>query len=222
MEVLVPFSPDRPKSRLSGVLDGAERVAFARAMCADVLAAVRAAGGDPVLLTTASAAELDVDAMAERAGIPAPSVVDDDRELSAAVNAQLAERRPTPEEPTAVVMAALAIATSASIERLLAADGDVIIAPGRGGGTNALVVRDPAFRVDYHGASVRDHRRIAAEIGADVREIDSYRLASDVDEPADLTEVLLHGEGAAAAWLRESGFGLAVTDGRVGLSREGP
>ncbi|SNR24650.1 2-phospho-L-lactate guanylyltransferase [Halorubrum vacuolatum] len=224
MEVLVPFSTDRPKSRLSSVLSRAERTAFARAMCTDVLAAVRAAGGEPTLLTTppaeSPADDLDVDAITAAAGIATPPVIVDDRALSAAVNAQLVDRRPTPDEPVAVVMADLAIATSAAIERLLTADGDVVIAPGRGGGTNALVVRDPSFRVDYHGASVRDHRRIAAAIDADVREIDSHRLASDVDEPADLTEVLLHGDGAAAAWLREAGFRLGVTDGRVGVVRE--
>jgi 2-phospho-L-lactate guanylyltransferase len=45
------------------------------------------------------------------------------------------------------------------------------------------------------------------------------RLASDVDEPADLVEVLLHGEGEAAAWLREAGFELDAGEGRVGIDR---
>jgi len=97
--------------------------------------------------------------------------------------------------------------------------GDLVVAPGRGGGTNALVVRHPDFRTDYHGASYRDHLRAAHELGASVREFDSHRLATDVDEPADLAELLLHGDGRATDWLRDAGFELATTDGRVGVER---
>jgi 2-phospho-L-lactate guanylyltransferase len=133
------------------------------------------------------------------------------------VNAILAEEA---ESPVGVVMADLPLATPDALARLFESDGDVVVAPGRGGGTNALVVRDPAFRVNYHGASYRDHRRIAADAGLSVAVVDSMRLATDVDEPADLAEVLLHGEGAARAWLTDAGFELAVADGRVGVTRE--
>jgi len=54
---------------------------------------------------------------------------------------------------------------------------------GRGGGTNAFVARHPGFRVDYHDASIRDHRRIARELTDDVVEVDSFRLATDVTTP---------------------------------------
>jgi 2-phospho-L-lactate guanylyltransferase len=205
VRVVVPFDARDPKTRLSPVLDPGERRAFALAMLRDVLDALRAAGAEPELLATAPV-EVDV-----------PGTVDE-RDLTGAVNGVLADAG---DEPVAVVMADLALATSAAVERLLAAgrDADVTIVPGRGGGTNALVVAHPSFRVDYHGASVRDHRRAAAALGAAVREVDSFRLATDVDEPSDLTEVLLHGGGRAAEWLRAAGFELAITDGRVGLTR---
>lgn len=221
MEVLVPFSTDRPKSRLSSVLSSAEREAFARAMLRDVLAAVREAGGDPTLLAT-EPTEIDDDGSPRLIDetVPDLDVVVDERPLSTAVNAVLADREPTPASPVAVVMADLALATPDVLRRLFDADRDVAIAPGRGGGTNALVVRHPAFRVDYHGASYPDHLRIAAEAGANVREVDSHRLASDVDEPADLAELLIHGDGAATEWLRAAGFTLEVSDGRVGAVRE--
>ncbi len=220
MEVLVPFSTDRPKSRLSSVLSSAEREAFARVMLRDVLAAVREAGGDPTLLAT-EPIEFDDDGSPRLidGAVPDPVIVDE-RPLSTAVNAVLADREPTPTSPVAVVMADLALATPDALRRLFDGDGDVTIAPGRGGGTNALVVRHPAFRVDYHGASYPDHLRIAAEAGASVREVDSHRLASDVDEPADLAELLIHGDGAATEWLRAAGFALETSDGRVGVGRE--
>ena len=221
MEVLVPFSTDRPKSRLSGVLDPDERAEFARTMLLDVLDAVAAAGGDPRVLATAP---VDVD-------LACPVDVDE-RPLTPAVNAALDARLGDASggtDPVAVVMADLALATPAALRELFAAgrEADIALAPGRGGGTNAFVAGDPAFRVDYHGASYLDHRRIAAEEELSVAVVDSNRLATDVDEPADLAELLIHAEaddegvgGEAARWLRDAGFALDASSGRVGVERE--
>ena len=220
MEVIVPFSTDRPKSRLSAALTPEERASFARAMLRDVLDAVTAAGGTPRILATGPV----------ETEPPYPVVVDD-RPLTTAVNDVLGSRlsddgeTESPSdasEPVAIVMADLALATPEALGGLFEAGerADIAVAPGRGGGTNALVVDHPAFRVDYHGASYLDHRRLADEIGASVRVVDSHRLASDVDEPADLAELLIHGDGAATRWLQEAGFTLETTSGRVGVVRD--
>lgn len=208
MHVVVPFAAETPKTRLAPVLAPEERSVFARAMLEDVLTAIEATGHETTVVSTAPL-ERDVTRSA--------TVVVDDRPLTAAVNARL----PTSgeEEPVAVVMADLALTTTEALERLFAAAGDVVIAPGRGGGTNALVVRHPEFRVDYHGGSYLDHREIAAEIGIDLETIDSFRLGTDVDEPADLVEVLVHGTDRAPACLRDLGFELDTSDGRVGVVR---
>ena len=200
MCVLVPFAADDPKTRLDGTLGPTERAEFARAMLRDVCEAVAATGREPTVLSTAP---LEV---------PFPVVVDD-RPLTAAVNARL-------EPPTAVVMADLALATPAAVERLFVPDAGVVLAPGLGGGTNAAVVRHDDFAFDYHGVSIRDHRRRAREVGADLATVDSFRLAVDVDEPRDLVELLLHGEGRAREWLREAGFEAVATDGRVEARRD--
>ncbi|WP_343233782.1 2-phospho-L-lactate guanylyltransferase [Natronococcus sp. A-GB7] len=210
MRVLVPFAADEPKTRLESVLSVDERAAFARAMLRDVLAAIDAAGGEPTVLSTAP--------LEFNPSVPA-SVVIDDRSLTPAVNARLPTARG--DDPVAVVMADLALATPAALERLFTAGGDVTIAPGRGAGTNALVVDHPEFRVDYHGGSYLDHREIAAEIGADLETVDSFRLSTDIDEPDDLVEVLVHGTDRAPATLRERGFELEADDGRVGVVRVG-
>lgn len=204
MRVVVPYSETDPKTRLAPVFSADERREFARAMLADVLDALVRAGVEPEVLATD---EMDPDRDV--------SVTVDDRALDPAINELLART----EETVAIVMADLALATPEALDRLLRADGAVVLAPGRGGGTNAFVARHPEFRVDYHGASIRDHRAIAAEIGASVTGIDSYRLGTDVDEPADLAEVLLHGEGGAGEWLRDAGFELAVDDGRMTVAR---
>jgi 2-phospho-L-lactate guanylyltransferase len=196
MRVLVPFDASDPNTRLAPVLD--DRAAFAEAMLADVLAAIRNGDHEPVVLATES---VDVDAR----------VRVDDRPLSPAVNAALAEAT----LPVAVVMSDLPLVGADTIRRLVETAGEVVLAPGLGGGTNALVVRDSGFRVDYHGGSYRTHRQRARECDLTHATVDSFRLALDVDTPDDLGEVLLHGEGQAAAWLREAGFELDESDGRA-------
>lgn len=202
MALLIPFDARDPNTRLDPVLAGSTRRDLAQHMLADVVDACRAAGREPTVLATAP---VDCDAPVEV----------DDRSLTRAVNAVLADS----EEPVAVVMADLALATGPVLERFFAAEGDVVIAPGRGGGTNALLSRHPDFRVDYHEASFRDHCREARDCDASLRVVDSFRLAVDVDEPADLLEVLLHGEGDAATWLREAGFRVETADGEAFLAR---
>ncbi|MGM0590895.1 MAG: 2-phospho-L-lactate guanylyltransferase [Halobacteriota archaeon] len=202
MRVVVPFEATHPKTRLSPPLEADERRPFAEAMLEDVLEAIRGAGGDPTVLSTVP---IEVDAPVEV----------DTRRLTPAVNAALEAT----DEPVAIVMADLALTTPRTLERLFGATGDVVVAPGRGGGTNALVVRHPDFRVDYHGASYLDHLRIAREVGASVRELDSHRLSTDIDEPSDLAELLILSDGAARDWLVDAGFALDIDEGRVGVRR---
>jgi 2-phospho-L-lactate guanylyltransferase len=200
MRLVVPVSGSDPKTRLSPVLSPAERREFTEAMLADVVAALDAAGHAPEVISTAPVS------------CDAPATVDD-RGLDTLVNSLLREG------DLAVVMADLPLLTPEAVERLFEPDADVVLAPGLGGGTNAFVCRHPDFRVDYHGASIRDHRRLAREAGASLAEVDSRLLATDIDEPADLAEVLLHDEGAAADWLRDAGFTLVTEAGRVTVER---
>lgn len=186
MDVLVPFAATEPKTRLAGVLTPDERTDFARVMLEDICETIEAAGGSPTVLSTA-----DIEC-------EWPLAVDD-RLLTPAVNARL-------DPPIAVVMADLALSTPSALSRLFGADGDVVVAPGLGGGTNALVVRHPEFYTDYHGTSFEDHRRIADEIDATATTVDSFRLAVDIDEPDDLVELAIHGDGPAARWLDETGL----------------
>lgn len=202
MRVVVPFAAERPKTRLADVFTPGERQALARAMLRDVLATLDEAGHTPVVLSTAP---LDCSV---------PTTVDD-RPLNAAVNAVLEAR-----SPVAVVMADLPLVTPDSLTRLFSAPGDVVLAPGRGGGTNALVSRHPGFRVAYHGTSYLDHVERARALGAHVTTVDSHRLATDVDERADLVEVLVHATGEARAWLDAAGVRLdAEAGGRVTVRR---
>ena len=199
MDVLVPFAADEPKTRLDPVLGPNERAKFARAMLLDICDALEATGREPTVLATAAVE------------VPYPVTVDE-RPLTEAVGAHV-------DPPAAVVMADLALSTPSALERLFEATGDVVLAPGLGGGTNAVVVRHDGFTFDYHGASVRDHRRRAEAVDADLGTVDSFRLAVDIDEADDLVEVLLHSDGRACGWLLDAGFELEATDGRVAVGR---
>jgi 2-phospho-L-lactate guanylyltransferase CofC len=208
MEVLVPFDPSEPKERLSAVLSDTERRQLAVAMLADVIAAIEAAGQTPVVLTpTSDAVTLDC------------VVVCDDRPLSPAVTAQVQDRLRSGANAVAVLMADCALATASAVDGLINTHGSLVLVPGRGGGTNALVIEDAGFSTDFHGASILDHRREADTLGITAVEYDSMRLSTDIDEPADLPEVLLHTDGTAASQLLSWGFSLEVTDGRVAVTR---
>lgn len=204
MKTLVPFAATNPKTRLSPILSEAERKTISRLLLKHVVETLAAAGYEPTVVTTAPLK------------IELPTTVStqvDTQPLTAAVNDQLSD-----EKPTLIVMADLPLITPGDIGRLTT-DADITIAPGLGGGTNALCIREPAFRVDYHGASCRDHCRIAADCGATVETVDSRRLATDIDEPQDLVEILLHGDGRIRAFLEDAGFKIETGDGRVRLSR---
>jgi 2-phospho-L-lactate guanylyltransferase len=201
VRVVVPFDASRPKTRLADTLDPAERSALADAMLHDVLAALGETGVAPEVLST------------DPIDVSVPVTVDE-RPLTVAVNHVLSEAS----QPVGIVMADLALVTPAALDRLFDTDGDVVLVPGRSGGTNAIVSRHPDFRVDYHGVSIRDHRENASLVGASVAEVDSHRLSTDIDTRDDLAEVLLHGAGRAAEWVEER-FSVEVEGGRVGVTR---
>ncbi|MGD9936687.1 MAG: 2-phospho-L-lactate guanylyltransferase [Methanoregulaceae archaeon] len=204
---VIPFRPVNPKTRLSGLLNQDEREAFARAMLADVVDAVRSAGLEPLVLSTT---EYDCPGVGVRV---APCG------LSDALN----DLFPLLEGPVLVIMADLPLVNPEAIRRLTGTDADIAIAPGRGGGTNALYIRDPArFHVDYYQCSVAKHLGIARDAGLSTELVDSFRLYLDLDEEEDLVDLLIHGTGTARACLESLGIELAVTRGRVGIARQAP
>ena len=204
---VIPFRPVNPKTRLSGLLSQDEREAFARAMLADVIGAVRSAGLEPLVLSTT--------------GYDCPGV--GVRVAPCGLSDALNDLLPLLEGPVLVIMADLPLVTPEAVRRLTGTRADVAIAPGRGGGTNALYIREPArFRVDYYQCSVAKHLGIAAEAGLTTELVDSFRLYLDLDEEEDLVDLLVHGTGQARAYLESLGIGLAVTRGRVGIGRHAP
>lgn len=203
---VIPYKPVNPKTRLSCLLDQPEREAFAALMLSDVVSAVRGAGLTTSILATGPCR------------LPGIEVIVDGRGLNDSLNGILSEYR----EEILIIMADLPLVLPGTVGRLLSADGDIVLAPGRGGGTNAIYVRTPGqFHVDYYGASFLKHLRIVKECGLAPGVFDSFRLHTDIDEKEDLVELLIHGQGESRRYLERLGFSLRIEKGRVSVEREG-
>lgn len=203
---LIPFKPVNPKSRLSSVMSLEEREEFAEVMLGDVISAVRKTGCTVTLLCTSKYTCSDALVAVRKEG------------LNEAINWAL----PQFHCPALIIMSDLPMVTPGSLQRVLSTRADVAIVPGLGGGTNVIFIKHPEkFRVEYYGFSFKRHLEIAHELGLTVEIVDSMRMATDVDEPTDLVELMIHGRGNAREWLYEHGFTLSVENGRVSVSKNG-
>jgi len=202
----IPFKPVNPKTRLSCVLEKEEREAFARMMLADVVEAVSGAGCMPKIISTEPYACRGTTVEVIPGG------------LNETLNALLAGQK----GPVLIIMADLPLATPQAVMQLISSRREIAIAPGRGGGTNAIYLsKGSSYRVDYYGASFLKHAAIAQERGLTCEVIDSFRLHTDVDEKEDLVELLIHGRGRSRQYLESLGFSLSIEKGRVGVVRRG-
>ncbi len=204
IEAVVPFKPVNPKSRLSSVLSTAERELFAEAMLTDVVLSLKEAGCIPFILSTVplhcAYAEVKVSA----------------DELNPALNRLIGSTS----GPLLIIMADLPLVTPGVVRRIISTPSDIALGPGRGGGTNAIFIKDRSrFHVDYYGASFIKHQKIADQAGLSCDTVDSFRLHTDVDEREDLVELMIHGHGKAVNFLKSCGFSLLIEKGRVGISR---
>lgn len=206
VKAIIPFKPIDPKTRLSSVLTKEEREEFAGTMLGDVISAVKSCGCSVTILATS---EYKFEGV---------MVSVKDEGLNESVNAQLKNSK----TPVLIIMSDLPLADKNSLTRLLSTEKDIGIVPGLGGGTNLIFVKYPEkYHVEYYGYSFAKHLKAAEDAGLSVEIIDSMRLSTDVDEPSDLAELLIHGKGKAREWLLSHGFELLVENGRLKVKRYG-
>lgn len=212
MRAVIPFKKNNAKSRLGAQLSEKEREALAMAMLNDVAEALLSSGCFSVVdILSTSIIEVD-----------GANIVLTDKGLNEALNEYLQKMSShLITEPVLIIMADIPLVSINNIMDVVKSPDDIVIAPGRMGGTNAIFIRDPSsFHVDYYGASFLKHCEIAQRCGLTLRVFDSFNLSTDIDEIADLTELLIHGTGHAAQYLKKLGFILAENGGRVGVKRE--
>ena len=198
IRIIVPFKLNGAKSRLSSALTPEERRFLAFAMLKDVLDAIFELGKVTILSRPGLKKEdlgRDVD------------ILESDLELNDALNALIKEQagQGWPFD-IFIVMADLALLTNDVVKGILDVEGDVVLCPGRGGGTNMILIRSPKFRTCYSGLSFPKNVDFALKAGLKLMIYESFRAGSDIDEPEDLAEVLLHGQGETKSVLESMGF----------------
>lgn len=182
------------KTRLSPVLDPAERSALTREMLERVVrAALGTVSRANVVVISPDQSALDEVAQID-AGIwgllqdpTAPG-------LNPALDQAAAAVRATGGSTVLILPADLPLVSSGDIDNLLRRDAPVVIAPDRHGmGTNALMVRLDAFgesfSFQFGEGSYGKHHDEAHRLGVDAMTAVSLGTSFDLDTPDDLIEL---------------------------------
>jgi 2-phospho-L-lactate/phosphoenolpyruvate guanylyltransferase len=201
--IVVPFRLSGAKSRLSTALNPGERRLLATAMLRDVLRAVRGFG-DVTLLTRPG---FDLQNAGDPGAFCDAKILESKLDLNDALNEFIARKALKGwREDILIVMADLALISEEDVSGILGCPGEVVLCPGRGGGTNMILIRSPEFRTCYIGLSYPKHIDFAGQAGLKASVYESFRAGCDIDEPEDLAEVLLHGRGDTPEFLQSLGF----------------
>ena len=186
MEVVIPFKPVNPKTRLSGILTREEREELAFHLLLDVIEAC----GEATVISSAEDRRLE--------GLKHEV---DSRTLDEVVTSRIRKG------DLAVVMSDLPLINGKVVDRFLDSEGDVVLAPGRKGGTNMLLSRNRGFYTSYHYGSLIKHIQICESLSLKWEVFDSFYASVDVDDESDLLELMLHGKGKRSYdYLEELGF----------------
>lgn len=205
MRAVIPYKKTKAKSRLSSVLTLKEREEFVESMLKDVVNTLSDAQikNIDVLTTTSNSIPDNLDV----------NVITSEYGLNEAINSYLKNIQ----EPVLIIMADLPLVKSNHITDVINTKKDVVIVPGKGGGTNILYLKKPEkFTVKYYGSSFLTHCNIAKKNLNAVEIYDSFLASTDIDEPHDLVEILLHGQGLSRKYI-EKKFEIDDSRGRLKL-----
>jgi 2-phospho-L-lactate guanylyltransferase len=200
IRIVIPFKNQGAKSRLADALSPRERQLLSFAMLRDVLDTVLGFGWVTVL----SRPGLDM------AGVGRDvEIQESELDLNDALNSLIADAvlQGWPSD-ILIIMADLALLRQDDVAGILRCPGDVVLCPGRGGGTNMILIRSPGFRTCYQGVSFPRHLAYAEQAGLKAEVFESFRAGCDIDCPEDLVELSLHGRGEARQLLQRWGFSI--------------
>lgn len=202
--MIIPFRLENAKTRLASVLSPDERRQLALAMLRDVLRTVSDLGQVTVLVRPGFL-RLELSHTI--------NVIESDLELNDALNSYIRDwqEKGWPSD-LLMVMADLALLTRSDLQHIMETPGDVVLSPGRGGGTNMILIRSPTFRACYRGISFLKHLEMAKMASMSLGVYASYGAGCDIDEPEDLAEILIHNKGEAKELLELLGFVLSESD----------
>lgn len=94
----------------------------------------------------------------------------------------------------------------------------LVIAPAKGGGTNALLCPVNEMEMKFGDCSFFEHIKVAESNGWPYSVYDSFYMALDVNTAEDLGEIMLHGTGTETRkFLRSSNIQVHVNHGKERL-----
>ncbi|MCJ7444013.1 MAG: 2-phospho-L-lactate guanylyltransferase [Methanotrichaceae archaeon] len=198
VSIVIPFRINGAKSRLSAVLSAEERHLLALSMLNDVL---KVASGEGKIIIL-SRPDFD-----KCLAIPRVKILYSGLDLNDALNEQIEKQsdKGWPEN-FLIIMADLPLLAQGDVQGIIRTEGDVVFSPGRGAGTNMILIRDPRFRTYYNGLSFPKHLESARQRGLRIGIYTSYGSMCDIDTPSDIPEILLHGKGMTKSLLESLGF----------------
>ena len=218
VKTVIPYKPVNPKSRMAAVFSEDERKLFVELSLENVLRALKEAGIKRIEIISTSALPLDDEKKIKDVfdgGDTEILISEDKRDLNTALNDFLKKA----DCPILIAMADLALikkedisamisespsssqlSSSLSVSSSFSTDGEkkgiVRIAPGKDGGTNMLYIESPEFfEVNYYGESAEKHKKEAENKNFACEIYESFSAASDMDEPKDLENIRMRGEG---------------------------
>ena len=192
--LLIPVKDlSRAKQRLAEALSQEERTALAWALLEGTFAAAaRSRRADRVAVVTLYPPAI---ALAQRYGMEA---ILETEQISESASVDFGAREARRRGATAVLRLPidLPLIAAGEIDEIFAAadEADVVLVPSRDGtGTNAILRRPPDLFPSHFGpGSFRKHLAEAERAGVACRVLDLPRIALDIDDPADLRELLSH------------------------------
>lgn len=184
--LLVPVKPfDEAKSRLATVLPEAERAALSRYLLTRTITLASDTGlFARVLVVSRDCAALDLAKI-----LGALPLLEEEADLNLALMQATRHAETALADAILVLPADLPLLTARDLTDLCTAgrEGDVVLAPSRDGGTNALLIHLPApFAFAFGENSFSAHRHRAVAAGREVKILHSETLALDLDWPDDL------------------------------------
>lgn len=98
---------------------------------------------------------------------------------------------------------------------------DMVIAPAKGGGTNAMLCPVKGMKMQFGDCSFFEHIKTAESKNWTVNIYDSFYMALDVNTAEDLGEIMLHGKGTETReFLTETGVLVIPIHGKERLHIE--
>ncbi|MDI9624526.1 MAG: 2-phospho-L-lactate guanylyltransferase [Methanothermobacter sp.] len=188
---IIPVSPfAHAKTRLSPTLSPSERKNLLKVMLKDVTKSLKK-NVDEVLVISADkevlhfANELKVQTFKEKG----------QTDLNGALE-QAIKWCESKCDKVMIVPSDVPLIGKANLEGLIkdAEKYDMIIAPSKGGGTNALLFPPGTIKLRFGDCSFFEHMKEAKKLKLSIKIHDSFYLSLDVNTAEDLGEIILHGK----------------------------